>query len=270
MQKKTNSIETTNKNIVSIQFSLDGFSFCVKNSATKETLHFESFSFDKTIATPNILLDKLAATFKENNILQQDFATITAIHTNNLFSLVPNEYFDENNLKEYLQHNIKILANDLLVFDDLKEIEAKNVYVPYVNINNFIFQNFGTFEFKHHLSVLIDKLISNNKSEEKVMYVNVHPKNLDIVVIENNKLILANCFSFETKEDFIYYILFVAEQLKLDTDTIQLILLGDIDTESEIYNSTYDYIRKVDFIENTNSIFDTIPHSNHNNYILLS
>ncbi len=78
----------------------------------------------------------------------------------------------------YLDYNIKTLANDFLAFDSLSQLEIKNVYVPYVNINNFFFQQFGEFEYKHHATVLIDKLILHSKNNsEKQFFVNVTDNN---------------------------------------------------------------------------------------------
>jgi len=103
----------------------------------------------------------------------------------------------------------------------------------------------------------------------KKVYVNVASKNFDVIVIQNKQLKFSNSFHFETKEDFIYYILFTFEQLKLDVENIELYFCGDIELESEIYNSTYQYIRNIFFLESNNPIFDQISASKHSNYILL-
>ncbi|MGB0892697.1 MAG: DUF3822 family protein, partial [Flavobacteriaceae bacterium] len=157
-----------------------------------------------------------------------------------------------NKLKSYLDFNIKTLASDFIAFDGLEQTKAKNVYIPYVNLNNFLFQHFGSFEYKHHSTVLIDKLLSNSNEEDK-FYICVKNLQLDIIVISKGKLALYNTFDFTTKEDFIYYILFVIEQLKLNPDTLLLSLIGDITKESELYNITYQYIRNIEFSGLTNS-----------------
>ena len=48
----------------------------------------------------------------------------------------------------------------------------------------------------------------------------------EIIVIANKKLQLYNTFQFTSKEDFIYYVLFTAEQLKLNPEKFELLLLG--------------------------------------------
>ena len=265
-----NTVTHSKDTKLSIQFNLDGFSFCIINNTTKETNYFSEYVFKEKQLTPENLLKKIEEIFKTDIHLQKDFSSVLVIHQNNLFSLVPNQYFSEDVLSEYLNFNIKTLATDFIAYDDIETINAKNVYVPYVNINNYLFQNFGEFEYQHHLTILIEKLISANNSDDKKVFVNVSKENYDIVVLENKQLQFSNSFNFQTKEDFIYYILFTFEQLKLDVEKIGLFFTGDIEPESEIYKITYQYIRNVSFLESNNKIFNELDASKHSNYILLN
>lgn len=244
--KTKNNIENLYKSL-SIQLSLDGFSFCVKNAKDNSIENFVELPFDKKLSNPEGLTSKLEELFKTNKFLQKDFSKIEAIHCNSLSVLVPDQYFDETKLNSYLDFNIKTLASDFIAFDDLQQTSAKNVYIPYVNLNNFLFQHFGSFEYKHHSTVLIDKLLSYSKGESFGFYVCINKNLFDIVVVNNNNLQFYNSFEFNTKEDFIYYILFTAEQLKLNTNEFMLSLIGNIEEESELYKIAYQYIRNIEF-----------------------
>jgi hypothetical protein len=270
VQKKTNSSSIGKiKNLkLSIQFSLDGFSFCITDE-NKITVYFSEYSFNKTQDSPKNLLTKIEEIFKKDNSLQQDFISVLVIHQNNLSTLVPNQYFDENTLEKYLNFNIKTLATDFIAFDDLENLKAKNIFVPYVNINNYLFQNFGEFEYKHHHSILIEKLIKKSTFTDKRMFVNVNTSTFDILVLEGKKLILANSFTHSTKEDFVYYILFTAEQLDLNTEQFQLTLIGNIEEEHDAYKLLYQYIRNINFLESQNLFFKELSQSKHSNFILL-
>ena len=268
-KSSTISLRDTKDTKLSIQFNLDGFSFCITNNSSEEILYFSEYLFKEKKITPESLLKKIEELFKTDFYLQKDFSSVSVVHQNNLSCIVPNTYFSEDKLSEYLNFNIKTLTSDFITFDDIKSIKAKNVYIPYVNINNFLFQNFGEFEYKHHLTQFIEKLISINNSDKKVVYVNVSSDSFDVVVIQNKQLYFSNSFSFETKEDFIYFILFTFEQLKLDVEEIQLYFTGDIELESELYTITYQYIRNVLFLESNNLIFKKLNCSKHSNYILL-
>jgi len=270
VKKKTinNNIEVTSKRKLSIQFSLDGFSFCTTNTHN-EVLEFSSYTFSKTKNSPELVLGNLQDIFKKEKSLQYDFETVTVIHQNNLNTLVPNEYFKEDALKSYLKYSIKTIATDLITFDELDFMNSKNVYIPYVNINNFLFQNFGEFEYKHYSSVLLEKLFSI-ASNDVCCYIHVSKSTFDIVIIKNSNLQFFNIFEYRTKEDFMYYVLFTLEQLELSTEETLVSVLGDIEEDSDLFRLMYTYIRNIDFLSSKNAVFNNQKEiSKHSNFILL-
>jgi len=267
--KINKSLHNINSRNLSIQFSLDGFSFCIYSQEQKVT-DFVSYTFEKKVDNPMELLQEIERIFVAEKLLQQDFESVLVIHQNELSSFVPADYFDENKLADYLKYNIKVLQTDFIAFDTIDKISAKNVYIPYVNINNYLFQNFGAFEYKHHLTILIDKLMRENSTEKKC-YVNVCKSTFDVILIENDNLLFSNTFTYQTEQDFIYYLLFVAEQLKLDLETILVILIGEIDSKSDLYKIAFTYIRNIDFISNNSSFFDDEKQLlQHQNYTLIN
>jgi len=269
-KNSTPTLTNTKETRLSIQFNLDGFSFCISNNTSNETVYFSEYEFDEKQGTPENLLKQIEAIFKTDIQLQKDFSSVLVIHQNDLFTLVPNAYFSEDKLLEYLDFNIKTIATDFITFDNIESMNAKNVYVPYVNINNYLFQNFGEFEYKHHLTILIEKLISLPASKERKVYINVSKENFDVVILQNKKIEFSNSFSFETKEDFMYYILFTFEQLKIDVEEVKIYFTGAIDIETEIYKITYQYVRNIFFLESTSKIFNQLSAPKHSNYILLN
>ena len=270
--KQNNNITTLKtiiENKLSIQFNLDGFSFSIYNIISKKEVYFREYEFENSQVTSENLLLKIKDIFNTDTQLQNDFSSVIVIHQNNLSVLVPNRYFNKKELASYLNFNIKKLTIDYIAFDPLEGLESKNVYIPYVNINNYLFQNFGEFEYKHHSTVLIEKLLNSTNNIEKTMFVNVSKTSLDLVVIENNQLILFNTFSYNTKEDFIYYILFVAEQLNLNVNKFSLYFTGKVNLEDAIYKITYKYIKNVYFLESNNTLFSKLNIAPHSNFILL-
>ncbi len=271
IQKNNREISSKNKSL-SIQFSLDGFSFCVKDIPSNEIILLTKYSFDNSIESPNLLLEKIQSIFETDKELQVEFDKIIAIHQNQLTTQIPSEFFDEDNLKTYLDFNIKTFESDYITFDNLPSLEAKNVYIPYVNINNFLFQNFGEFEFKHHSTILIEKIFEVHKgSFSNTLYAHVNETTLDVIVFKNGNFTLYNSFQYNSKEDFLYYILFVSEQLELDILSIQIRLLGSVSENSDIFTFSKEYIPNIEFLEPTSDFLENsetfVPHSN---YLLLS
>jgi hypothetical protein len=118
-----------------------------------------------------------------------------------------------------------------------------------VNINNFFIDQFGTFDYKHATTILVSKLLIGSKNNpEKKVVVHINSGHFEIIVVQNQKLLFFNSFEYTTPEDFLYYILFTAEQLDLNPEEFPLELIGKIDTESEYYQLAYKYIRNVSLL----------------------
>ena len=61
-------------------------------------------------------------------------------------------------------------------------------------------------------------------------------------------------FNFETKEDILYFTLFAFEQLKLDINTVNILLFGDIIKEDDNFKILYEYIRNIELGERPNQL----------------
>jgi hypothetical protein len=245
-----NSIEKILNNTLSIQVSLSGLSFCILNSQANTLTYFSSVLFEKDL-NPVEVLNALKNHLSTTKILQQDFATVRLVHENELSTLVPKPLFNDDCLADYLKFNSKILSNDYITHDDLTKGDIVNVYVPYVNINNFLYDTFGAFEFNHYSTILLNAIFELHKYKNEItMYVNIAKQHFEIIVIKGNNLILYNTFEYSTKEDFIYYILFTAEQLELDPEAFPLVLIGNISENDNFYNIAYTYIRHVSVFKN--------------------
>jgi hypothetical protein len=118
------------------------------------------------------------------------------------------------------------------------------VYVPFININNFLLDQFESFDYKNSNSVLVKKIIEISKNiEEKQVFVHIQKEHFEIIVVKNQELLLFNSFQYATPEDFIYYLLFTCEQLQLNPETINVQLIGNCMESDELFKMTYKYIR---------------------------
>lgn len=269
-----NSLKINDIKELSIQINLNGLSFCILNRTANEIEFLKTIDFEQK-QMPDAVLNHLKTELSNNTVFSEDFNEVLVIHQNELSSLVPEELFNADNKADYLKFNSKILRNDFITEDNIAINKSVNVYVPYVNINNYIFETFGEFVYKHSSSILIDALIQNPEltSEEPIVYVNVNKNTIELLVLENGKLQLFNVFEYHSKEDFIYYVLFVFEQLKLDVETTHILLSGNIVIGDDNFVMLYLYIRNVTFIEKTykfNIIAKTDRRYLHQHYVILN
>jgi hypothetical protein len=242
-------LDQNNIKAMSIQIRLNGLSFCILNR-TNNTIEFITHVRLDKKATPYELLNELTKAIDSKIELQQTFDTITCIYQNELGCLIPNELFDENNLAEYLKFNSKILKTDFISFDKLAANNSVNVYIPLVNINNYIFETFGSFDYKHFATILIETLLQKEATTtEHVLYLHINEASFEIIGINNKALTFYNTFEYGSKEDFIYYILFTLEQLQLDPENIKVAFIGGVTENDDLFKILYKYIRFVDVLK---------------------
>jgi hypothetical protein len=252
---------------LSIQVSLTGLSFCCFDTLNNTIVSYNEVHFDT--AQKSIKMEDLFAnTFGNYPELKDSYDEILVIHNNNLSTFVPTALFDENFLGSYLQYNTKVFETDFFAFDEISNYQMNSVYIPYVNINNFLIDQFGSFDYKHSNSILVSKLLIASKNKDvKTMFIHFNPNHFEIVVVQNQKLLLFNSFEYNTPEDFIYYILFTAEQLNLNPENFPLELIGNINTESDYFKIAYKYIRNVSLIDvedlRWNNYFSEAENRNH-------
>lgn len=258
---------------LSILIGQDGLSFYVADLSNNQIILFAKKDFGKLLE-PSEILEQVEQLFDQYEELAS-VGKAQVLFSNNLYAFVPDAFFDENHLSDYLKFNTKILRTDFIAYDELVEPKLNNVYIPYTNINNYFFDKFGSFQYEHATSILVkNMLLQEKEAQQEKVYVNVFSRHFDMVVLKNDKLLLCNSFYFEAPEDFVYYILFTAEQLKLDPEKFSLVFLGTISAESEIYKLCYTYIRNCSFFEEENAgfkefDFSKFPQANPN-YVLLN
>lgn len=224
---------------------MNGLSFCVLDTITNKIIAFERVNF-RTQLTPYLMLKELKEKLSKQGEIGRNFSEVLVIHKNNMFSLVPKPLFNKEELPNYLKFNAKIMANDLIAYDEIPNQEIVNVYIPYTNVNNYIFELFGEFEFKHSGTVLINTLLNQSRTTtDPVCYVQVSEREMEMMVISDKKLLFYNQFEFKNKEDFLYYLLFSLEQLQMDLEKVHLKLFGAVEEGDPIYELCYKYIKNV-------------------------
>ena len=244
IQKKTR-IEKTSNIKLSIHISLNGLSFCIIDLISKEIDFLRTYSLSKN-STPKKLLKTLKKGFKENGELRNSFSSVKIIHYNNLSTVVPEPLFDKKNALSYLKFNSKILQNDYIAYDRIFNNECVNVFIPYVNINNYIFKMFDSFVYNHYSSIILEKVKLNEKNTTTPsLYLNININHMEITYFVKNKLVFYNRFDFNTKEDVMYYLLFTIDQLKLNPEEIPVVITGNISEDDDNYKIIYKYIRNV-------------------------
>ena len=191
----------------------------------------------------NKILSELKNKLNEFDLL--NIIKVKLILNNKLSVLVPKDFFNEESCLDYLKFNSRLIKNDTASFDYIEELDAQNVFITYGNITNYLIEKFGSFEYYHYSTVLLKKLYSDNPKDKIArIYVNINKSYLNIIVFKGKELNYYNTFDYESKDDILYFILFVIEQNKLINNETKMKLIG----EEKIIKNYYNYLSK--FIKN--------------------
>lgn len=238
---------------LSVQVSLNGLSFYIWDENASAFYFQKEINFPET-QNPDAVLNEIEKAFNQFEELQIPLKDVRVIHQNTLFSLVPKAIFQEKNIENYLKFNSRLFPTDFVAFDSPDSFDFVVVYVPLTNVNNYFFDRYGSFTYLHSSTVFIEKtLLKERNDHNQKLYVHLYKEQMDVLVTTGKNIQLFNSFHHTTPEDFIYYTLFVAEQLQLNPEVVPLQLSGIVSEEDAYFDMAYTYIRNVT-IENNNSL----------------
>lgn len=234
---------------LSLLAGLDSFSCCVLDSKRNRYLALCSWTF-QGVYNWATLAENLNTITRETPLLQYGFKTVSAAVVNNKSTLIPNALFENGQEEKYLRFNHALEEDDLVRVDQMKNLEARNIYALPGNLERTLGRHFPNVKFIHHSTSFIESVLLQYKNLGQLkVAVHVQMSHFEVAVIEGKNLLLYNSFAHQTSEDFIYYLLFVCEQLKLNPEKLELVLLGEIERNSAIFSILYKYIRNISFGE---------------------
>ena len=237
--------KNTDNYIVTIQHSLDGLSFVVFDTAENKFIALKHYHTTER----NISLETLLLELQEKESLKfDDFKNVNILIDNNINTFVPKDYFQEDIKDDYL--SLLNMKHSNVLTDDIVEHNIVNVYSTNDDFN-FLNNNIKIY---HSSSILIKKLLKEfkDRNQETRAFVNVKNNSYELIIISNDKLIFHNYFNFNTKEDFLYFILFTFDQLNIDNESIPLYFIGFIEEKSPIVELCSRYIRNIRFFNRDN------------------
>ena len=222
--------ENSFENILSIQVSLNGFSFCIRKGDDNKLLYFKQHQVK--ISSDHLFVRRLEDWCKEEELLQLPYREKHVFYVAYRFSLIPEELESE-----VLKSDVRLLLMTATEEEEyaenwMEEIKAKLVFMIPGQLNHVLHECFGDYRLKH----VVQKLASIPAPEfsESNILLFFDEKELIVLAKQKGQLSFCNTFKINHVNDAIYYILTIAKQLKID-----------------IKNGTLQITGKSDFLEGT-------------------
>lgn len=236
---------------LSIELSVRSISFCVLDTLGNKylALHHESVTGEGITGAVNHLIQML----QTHELLRPSYKSTSLVLVDERFTTVPAPLYDKSKKHTFLDFNIHgggaPTHESTLFVDKLQGIEAYNVYALPNEVLGNLQAAFGNVRILHHTTCLIDTLLGLHKNQNReTCFLHIQEGLFSILFIDGNELKFCNNFLYNSKEDLAYYTLFVCEQLKLNPESVEMILLGERGKDSQEYRILYSYIRNLRFI----------------------
>ncbi|MHA6248029.1 DUF3822 family protein [Pontibacter sp. CAU 1760] len=203
-----------------------------------------------TVFTPLQMAEQLRLIASENPLLQEtQWNAVRASFSNQHFTLVPETLYDPAHREDYLRlHSELNELQDVVLAHRHGGLEAVNIFsvdaAAYEALQD-IFQR-SQPKVLHQTSVLIRSILHHTgRSATRQMNVFVERNFVTILIVSENGLEFCNVFPYQSPEDFIYFIVFVMQEQKLNPEQETILAWGDITHDSSLFHILQKYIRQV-------------------------
>lgn len=218
---------------LSIQVSLNGFSFAVKDTIRNTFIVLISKPFSGGVITHDNWYSLVEGIVKEFPFLNQKFKKVFFSYTLSPFTIVPEYFFDIQRIKDLFELTHSLPEHFELRYTLISN--GENVVVlfamPYTLSSAWLKVQPNTIFLTQSSSLFVG--FGKSKYENYVQ-VYFEETRMTIVYHKNEKLIAANTFVYMHTNDALYYILSFCNSLSDNFASIQLSVLGESFNNNEL------------------------------------
>lgn len=226
---------------LSIRLQPDGLLFSVFDPENQKYIGFESVM----LAGATEIYEFIS----KSDLLIRKFKKTTCITPASKYTIVPGALFAPDKSAEYFSfvyqlENWEELSTTKLNYDDAELIYASDI--AYSQIAKDYFPHSSVLP---GVAAFINYILPRfRNSRDSAMFLNLYSDNFDLLLLENGRMVFCNSFNYKTIEDLVYYTIFVADQLKVNPEKVELKLSGNIASQAELLKLLRKYIKTVDLL----------------------
>lgn len=239
---ETLDIYSTSQYRLSIQISLDGFSFSILDPSQQKYIYLRHIPI--YLKWEGELEEVLEEIVENNELLTKPFKSVSILYNTPQTSLVPAEMFNVEDRPLYYYQAYPYQSNQTLKHTSIRRYNIEVVYAMPRIVERFLNNYFQDATVNHHSLSFIENGLDIVRSET-ACFLFVHQKHIELFVGTSKELIFYNQFSYKNENDIAYFTISVYKQLKLDAERVKLILSGFVNKGDSIASLLNKYIREI-------------------------
>lgn len=233
------NLQGIEKTFLTIIFSSREFLFAISSNSFSQIHEVHEISFEEN---PTVT-DRISEVITNYSLAKRKFEKVNILILNNKFSIIPEVFEEEGNLKKNLHFSTGEKDIKQTLKHKLNSISFSYFYDD--NTISFLEKTFPHSTIYHHGAIAVSIFIEHALFSHCDVWLNIHKSEIEILVKENNALMFYNMFLYKTTEDILYFLLFSFEQLNLKPDYTRLVISCNTHVDEEPIKSISKYIKNV-------------------------
>jgi hypothetical protein len=231
-----------------IEVGKERFRFAIQHEKNDMFMWMEDYQI-MSVLNENQLLQTLQRIYDQHHFLAANYWKSVSLSINsNYFTFIPEEIFRREDSSKYINFAAGSQINEDHYIYDFKHqtINAFNVFGVEKKLINWFKEMYTVKKITpvHLISTLIECI--RQLPSPDGMHVHFEEESLIVVYSKYNALQFCNRFNYRTPQDAAYHVLFVINQLSLNTTT-PLTLYGEITPFSEAYALIFKTMTSISF-----------------------
>lgn len=209
--------------ILSIYTDVNKFAFCIHSRETQRILAWGDFPLNELEIDSEI-----ENIFQGEQLLNFDFHMVVIALYSEKFTMVPAQFFSKKNGLKYLEYNQNISNKETILFDIFNCTDLINIYAIPEKVKNWFIKRLKKQPiFLNYSTALIENVFKSYDMDiENGVVVNLKKSNFELIVFKYNKLQFFNHFNFNTTQEYMYYLLYTFERLKINPKKTKINYIG--------------------------------------------
>ncbi|TPE46000.1 DUF3822 family protein [Pontibacter mangrovi] len=203
-----------------------------------------------TVFSPLQVGEQLRLIAQENPLFdQQNWKNVRVSVSNPHFTLVPETLYDPAHQLDYLRlhSDLNPQLDDVMCFRH-GGLEAINIFALDNGLHEALREVFteDNLQVVHLTSSFIRSVLHQSpRMPLRSMFAFVERNFVTLLVVGPTGLEFCNIFQYVSPEDFIYYIIFIMQEQKMNPEQETLTVWGDITHDSALFHILQKYIRHI-------------------------
>lgn len=233
---------------LSIQASLDGFSFCCMDDNLKRFVALKSFAFEKPMHSYDELALQIQPIIDNDELFNKEFKEVKCMAISPMYTLIPRSFFVKENAFEYIAPIIPYKREDVDLF--ARSIDFNDSIVVFAIPRNLagLLQIFhANIEFYSQAFPQITKQAEYKASFPSLLSLIIDGNLACLSLLNDGKLVINNTFAFESSSDLVYYTLLVLKESEIKPENTEVHIEGNITKGSQCYGELSRFLPNLAF-----------------------